>query len=415
MKRILRFLGWAALALALVLVAGALFVQLSGIPHYPTRKIELKVEVTPERVERGRRTVSMLCAGCHQDPTTRLLSGKRMLDAPAEFGVVYSKNITQHPTKGIGAWTDGEIAFLLRTGIGRDGRYNPPYMPKLGQMADDDLLDLIAFLRSDDPMVRAADVDDRECEPSFLTKLLCRVAFKPFPYPERAISLPDQSDEVALGRYLVTGKLDCYTCHSADFKTVDYFQPEKSEGYMGGGIAMPDLDGRIVYTANLTTDAETGIGRWTKDQFRRTLKVGLRPDNTPIRYPMLPFPELEDREADAIFAYLHTVPALRKTRPAAAVAARLAGEPPGKLAYYKYGCNSCHGETGVGLYDLRRGPTHYKTRAELVAYIRNPEKYVPGIKMPTWDGVIEEDEYEPLAEYVSTLAARGPDAGGSNR
>jgi mono/diheme cytochrome c family protein len=388
----------------------ALFVHLGGIPRYATRKIDLQVEVTPARVERGRRTVLMLCQGCHLDPTTRALTGKRMVDVPAEFGVIYSKNITQHRTKGIGAWTDGEIAFLLRTGIARDGRYNPPYMAKLAKMADEDLKDLIAFLRSDDPMVRAADVDDRECEPSFLTKLLCRVAFKPFPYPEREIKAPDPADEVGLGRYLVTGKLDCYPCHSADFKTVDYFEPEKSPGYMGGGIAMPDLDGRIVYVANITPDAETGIGGWTKEQFRRTLKGGLRPDHRPLRYPMLPFPELSDAEADAIFAYLRTVPALRKARPASTFAALAASEPLGKQIYHKYGCDSCHGARGLGLYDLRQGPRHYPTREQLMAYIRNPERYVPGIKMPTWEGVIEESEYEPLAEYVTTLAGGAPEA-----
>jgi hypothetical protein len=28
---------------------------------------------------------------------------------------------------------------------------------------------------------------------------------------------------------------------------------------------------------------------------------------------------------------------------------------------------------------------------------------VPGIKMPTWDGVIQDDEYAPLVRYVKTL------------
>ena len=47
----------------------------------------------------------MLCAGCHLDPVTQKLTGKQMVDAPHEFGRIFSKNITRHPTKGIGGWT----------------------------------------------------------------------------------------------------------------------------------------------------------------------------------------------------------------------------------------------------------------------------------------------------------------------
>src|SRR5262245_44267725 len=201
MKRLLRVIGVVLVAVVLSAGAAAAYIHLSGIPKYSTQRVDLKVDVTPERVERGRRTASMLCAGCHANPTTGVLTGKRMEDAPAEFGVIYSKNITRHPVKGIGDWTDGEIAFLLRTGIRRDGQYTPPWMAKLPHMSDEDLQDVIAFLRSDDPMVQAADVDDRESEPTFLTKLLCRVAFKPFAYPTAKIPAPDPKDKVAFGRY----------------------------------------------------------------------------------------------------------------------------------------------------------------------------------------------------------------------
>ena len=55
------------------------------------------------------------------------------------FGVVYSANITRHPGRGIGGWSDGDIAHLVRTGVARDGRYVPPWMVKLPHLADEDL------------------------------------------------------------------------------------------------------------------------------------------------------------------------------------------------------------------------------------------------------------------------------------
>jgi mono/diheme cytochrome c family protein len=406
MKRLLRVVSVVLILLIVSAGAASAYIHLTGIPKYPTQQVNLKVEVTPERIERGRRTASMLCAGCHLNPTTGVLTGKRMEDAPAEFGVIYSKNITAHPVKGIGAWTDGEIAFLLRTGIRRDGQYTPPWMAKLPHMSDDDLHDVIAFLRSDDAMVKAADVDDRESEPTFLTKLLCRVAFKPFAYPTAKISPPDPKDKVALGRYLVAGKLDCYPCHSADFKTVDYYSPEASPGYLGGGNPMPDMQGHIVKTANLTPDGDSGIGRWSEAEFERALRRGVRPSNAVLRYPMLPYPELTDEEVSAIYAYLKTVPAIKNAvvNPPAPIPANASG---GKQVYYKYSCNSCHGDTGVGLYDLRKGPIDFPTDEQLTAWVRDPSKLRPGVKMPTWDGVIEEGEYAPLIAYVRTLAAAG--------
>ena len=406
MKRLLRVVTLVLIVLVVSAGAASAYIHLAGIPKYPTQQVNLKVEVTPERVERGRRTASMLCAGCHLNPTTGVLTGKRMEDAPAEFGVIYSKNITAHPVKGIGAWTDGEIAFLLRTGIRRDGQYTPPWMAKLPHMSDDDLHDVIAFLRSDDAMVQAADVDDRESEPTFLTKLLCRTAFKPFAYPAGKISAPDPKDKVALGRYLVSGKLDCYPCHSADFKTVDYYSPEASPGYLGGGNPMPDMQGHIVKTANLTPESETGIGRWSEAEFERALRRGVRPNQVVLRYPMLPYPELTDEEVGAIYAYLKTVPPIKNAvvNAPAPIPANASG---GKQIYYKYSCNSCHGDTGVGLYDLRKGPTDFPTDELLIAWVRDPSKLKPGVKMPTWDGVIQESEYAPLVKYVRTLAAAG--------
>ena len=61
-----RFLKWAALAagVVLLLLAGAAsYVALSPLPHYSTVKVDFPVEVTPERVARGKRTAEMLCAG----------------------------------------------------------------------------------------------------------------------------------------------------------------------------------------------------------------------------------------------------------------------------------------------------------------------------------------------------------------
>jgi len=407
MKKVLKWLGVTVGGLVVAACGFAAYVAARPLPTYATRAVALKVEVTPERVARGKRHAELLCAGCHFDSGTGALTGKQMLDLPPQFGKAFSRNVTGHPTKGIGSWTDGEIAFLLRTGIGRDGRYMPPWMVKLPHASDQDIEDVIAFLRSDDPLVRANAADNRESEPSFLTKMLCRVVFKPFVYPERPIVAPPPTDAVAYGRYLTTSRLQCFQCHSADFKSNDDLRPESSAGYLGGGNAMPDLAGKLVYTSNLTPDAETGLGRWTYEQFRRALTEGIGTDNEPLRFPMVPYRILEEQEVAAIYAYLRSVPALRNPVPSPEPYDVPAGDR-GLQVFYKYRCNSCHGDHGLGQYDLRQGPAHYPTDDALIAYIKHPERLKPGIAMPTWDGVIQEDEYAPLAGYVRTLAVSAP-------
>jgi mono/diheme cytochrome c family protein len=404
MRRLLKIVA-AVIALLLLVIGGALaYVGASGLPRYPPGKVDLRVEVTPERVERGRQIVNMLCAGCHLDSETATLAGRPIIDLPAQFGSAYSPNITGDLETGIGSWTDGELAYLLRTGVRRDGRYTPPWMVKLPLMADEDLNAVIAFLRSDDPLVRPIRVKRPESEPSLFTKVLARVAFKPIPYPTAPIVAPPPQDRVAYGRYLVQGKAACFPCHSADFAKVDEAVPERSAGYLGGGNAMPDGNGRMVMTSNITPDPETGIGAWSEDDFVRLLRFGVRPDATVVVYPMVPYPELSDSDARAIYRYLRTVPPIRNAvpRPEATV---VAGADAGRAAYYRYGCNGCHGDTGVGIYDLRKGAAGFATDEELIAFIRHPEIKKPGVKMPTWDGVIAEADYAPLAAHVRKLGA----------
>jgi len=405
MRLVIKIVSVLVLVVILSITAALIVIKRAGIPTYPPGKIELKVEVTPERVERGKHTSEMLCVGCHLDNETGTLAGKPMPDLPAQNGWAHSANITQDPETGIATWTDGELAYLLRTGVRRDGRYTPPWMVKLPLMADEDLKDVIAFLRSDDPLVKPVKAQRPLSKPSLLTKVLARVVFKPIPYPQAPIPTPDTADPVAHGKYLVQARALCFGCHSLDFAKVDEAVPERSAGYLGGGNAMPDMNGRIVTTSNITPDPETGIGKWSEDEFVRLLRFGVRPDASVIVYPMVPFPELSDAEARAIYAYLRTVPAIKNAVPRPA-AASVAGMDAGRAAYYRYGCNGCHGDTGVGLYDLRKNITDYPTDDALIAYIKHPEIAKPGVKMPTWDGVIAEADYAPLAAHVRALARK---------
>jgi mono/diheme cytochrome c family protein len=402
MRKALKVLGLGVLVAVLAAGAFAAYVAVTGIPRYEPGHLQIKVEVTPERVARGRKFAGMLCATCHMDPTTRKLTGKRLAESPPEFGLLYSRNITQDPVKGIGSWTDGELIYLLRTGIHRSGQYVPPYMVKLPLLSDDDLEGIVAFLRSDDPLVAPAAVNPPgSSQPSYLTKFLSHVVFKPLPFPKQRITAPPASDRVAYGRYL-NASLGCFSCHSADFKTMNELEPEKSAGYLGGGNPLRDQSGETIRSANITFDEETGIGKWSESDFTEAVRNGVRPDRRVLLYPMEMMPELTEEDTAALYAYLKTVPK-RRNAVARSEHKVLADASEGKKLYYKYGCVSCHGANGVGLADLRQAVQHYPNDKLLAAWIRNPKVFKPGTKMPTWEGVIPESEYPVLIAYVKEL------------
>jgi mono/diheme cytochrome c family protein len=281
-------------------------------------------------------------------------------------------------------------------------------MAKLPHMSDEDLDALIAFLRSDDPRVASADVAaPGMTRPGFLVKALSHVAFKPLPYPKSPIVAPPPADAVGYGRYLVTS-LDCFSCHAADFKSVNVLEPEKTPGFMAGGNRFLLADGKTISSANLTSDPETGIGQWTEAEFVRAVRKGFRPDGRVLNYPMHPKPELTEDDVAAIYAYLRTVPAIKNPvrRPTAPVAVAAAPSAAGKALYERYGCVSCHGETGKGaLGDLRNANTTYSTDGELRHWIDEAPSMKPNTKMPGWKGIIKEEDYAPLLAYVRALSA----------
>lgn len=315
MKRVWKILGYALGGIVLLVAAAAAYFQIRGIPSFepgmPAHLAGLQVPRDSAHVAQGANIASMLCKACHLSSETGRMTGQPMRELPPMFGEIFTYNITQDSIHGIGAWTDGELYYFLRTGLRKDGSWAPPFMPKFERLAEEDVYAVIAWLRSDDPALRP---DPREYPPNrynFMSKVLANTLFSPPPLPAQPIPLPDPADQVALGRYLANDMLGCFHCHSGDMLKVDGEVPEKSFGFYGGGIEMKNQEGQIVRTANLTPDPETGIAWMSEQQFVEAVKYGKNPRGGTLSYPMTPHTTLTDPEAAAIFAYLKTVPPIR--------------------------------------------------------------------------------------------------------
>jgi cytochrome c2 len=306
MRKLFRWL-LIIIVIIVVLIGGfAAFISIRGVPTYTPEKVALKVESTPARVERGRQLSAMLCNDCHMNQKTQRLTGRKMAEV-SQFGTLYSRNLTNDPVHGIGKWTDGQLYYLLRTGVRPDGRFLP-VMAKLQKMSDEDLQSVIAFLRSDNQWIQADPTPDVDSKYSFLAKFLTNMRLlKPMPYYS-SVPEPDTTDKVKWGEYVCLYRVECYTCHSRDFTTDDFINPEKSKGFFGGGNTFKMPDGSTIQTLNLTMDNATGIGKWTEDQFVKAVKTGIVPNGPALRPPMKPYVYLSDGEVRAIYAYLKTIP-----------------------------------------------------------------------------------------------------------
>ena len=184
------------------------------------------------------------------------------------FGEMWSANITNHPD-ALGKYTDGEIAYLLRTGIQKDGRLNPFML--FPNLTDEDLGAVIAYLRSDNASTTPSPVKQKSPDYSFLAKALFKLgAIKPFPYEGEPIVAPPKNDKVAYGKYLATSVFVCAECHSQSFETFDYADPEKSPGFFGGGNPVEDRGFcNISFTQPYTTS-----NRWYRQLESRSIFEG---------------------------------------------------------------------------------------------------------------------------------------------
>jgi len=120
-------------------------------------------------------------------------------------------------------------------------------------------------------------------------------------------------DQVKRGEYLVH-VISCGDCHTPGALAG---KPDMAH-YLGGssiGFEIPGLG--VFYPSNLTPDPETGLGKWTRAEIVTALRTGVRPDGRELA-PIMPwrsFAGLTDTDANAIAAYLKSLPPVANAAP----------------------------------------------------------------------------------------------------
>ncbi|BDQ03544.1 c-type cytochrome [Ignavibacterium sp.] len=129
------------------------------------------------------------------------------------------------------------------------------------------------------------------------------------PYPE--ITASKDSSVIARGKYLVYGPAHCAYCHSTanEFKRVEAGEVVPlSGGYL---FALPIGN---IYSPNITSDKNTGIGSYTDGELARTLRYGVKRNGHAL-LDFMPFYDLSDEDLTAIISYLRSEPAVNNSVP----------------------------------------------------------------------------------------------------
>jgi len=206
------------------------------------------------------------CLGCHtqEQKDAVAYAGGRALKTP--FGTFYGPNITPHPDAGIGRWTETDFIRALRHGERRDGaNYFPafPY-PSFTRIADSDLRDLWAYLRTLPPSAQRAPA--HELRFPFGWRVLVTVWKWFFFTPGPFAPTPAMSQALNRGAYLVQALGHCGECHTPR----NFLGGPKRHRFLAGGKG-PDGKG----VPNLTP---TRLKKLSDAELKDFLVSGTTPD-----------------------------------------------------------------------------------------------------------------------------------------
>jgi len=314
-------LAWAAVRPGPMAFAGGKRLMLAEYPGSPTG-VPADFAQTDALARARYLTEAADCEACHTADGGKPFAGG--LAFQTEFGTIYSPNITPDPKTGIGTWTDADFLKAVHRGISKDKGWLYPAFPYAAYtyLTDADALAIKAYLFSLPPLSNVPPP----------TKLR-------FPYNQRR------------GAYLVEALGHCGDCHTP--RTA--LQSLDNRHKFAGGLS----EGWRAY--NLTSDADSGIGGWSRQDLEGYLKTGHSLDRGTAFGPMaqavhLSFQRLTATDVSAIAEYVRSVPPIPtpdlpapKLKPASEDPAQglAAGSNPRGEALFASLCAGCHTWTGT--------------------------------------------------------------------
>lgn len=275
-----------------------------------------EVKASPALVERGRYIANHVaaCMDCHSQRDWTRLAGPILPGTLGAGGQEYGKNYglpgrfygRNLTPAALGNWSDGEILRAITAGVNREGKPLFPLMPfrNYHQMRLTDATAIIAYLRSLKPIPNNV--------PPAQTSAPVRLVMRMMPHRARLRTDTASLSDVARGQYLAQ-LAGCADCHTA--RTMGNLIQKAP---FAGGMVLR-INGGTLRSANITPDNETGIGRWSRQDFISRFRA-----HDPASHPapvvdggfntVMPwslYAGMTDTDLGAIYAYLQTLRPVR--------------------------------------------------------------------------------------------------------
>lgn len=301
----------ALTAISTVIIAAAYFSSCKGGKSEP--KADSKEDSLKKVFERGEYLANhvAVCIDCHSIRDTGRFSmpvvpgteggGAAFPFTITEFvpGEITPPNITPAALKD---WTDEDLLKVITRGINKKGDTLFPIMPyhSYSKLAKSDVLAIIAYIKTLKSIDHTTPPGKLEIPMSMLG-----------PLPDGNLDnnkMPDASDKVAYGGYLVTvaACADCHTPMGPDGA------PDFSKVFSGGTVFENKLF--KVAVVNITPDSATGIGAWSEEMFVNKFKnnasnevLNIHPGRQNTFMPWSMYGKMKEDDLKAIYAFLRTV------------------------------------------------------------------------------------------------------------
>lgn len=130
-------------------------------------------------------------------------------------------------------------------------------------------------------------------------------------FPIEDLAVQADSTMIAHGKYLALGPAHCAHCHS----TLDNIEAlERGEEVpMHGGFTF-ELPFGSIYSRNITSDSETGIGGYSDGEIYRMMRHNIRP-NGRVCIDLMPFFNMSEYDVKSVIAYLRTLAPVKNEVP----------------------------------------------------------------------------------------------------
>jgi mono/diheme cytochrome c family protein len=315
----LRALGYLCAALSAALVVFGIYVARTWDKVYESPLPDVKASTDPAVIARGEYLVygpahCIECHGANYDAVQKLGEGQKLplaggLRMPVgPLGVVYSKNLTPDPETGIGRYSDGQIARMMRYAIKADGRATIEPMMPFGNMSEDDLAAVISYLRAQTPVRNQVPGN----EWTLMGKIVKSVApvFKPRSSINPPATAPVQGPTKERGEYIARSLSNCVGCHTPrDQTSFAAIGPDFSGGFEMEPLPLAGADPNVWFKSpNLTPAKGSALLKFPdRETFIARFQRGGR-HYAGSAMPWESFAQMTNDDISALYEFLHALP-----------------------------------------------------------------------------------------------------------